>query len=93
MLRIFSKFQDFYDCTIGSFAESEVAIHRETKTHEIPTKDIVPLGDFDAEWDYIFENKYGRCHGHYPVAMIGFCGKWYFFKYGTTKESNYKELL
>ena len=92
MLRIFSKFQDYYDYAIGSFVESDIVIHRDTKTHDIQTKDIVPLGDFDAKWDYIFENKHGKCHGHYPVAMIGFCGKWYFFKYKNTVESNYKEL-
>lgn len=92
MLRIFSKFQDYYDCTIGSFTESDVVIHRETSVFNVQSKNLEALGDFDAKWDYIFENKHGKCHGHYPVAMIGFCGKWYFFKYETTKEFGYKEL-
>lgn len=81
MLRIFSKFQDYYDCTIGSFAESDIVIHRDTKTYHVLEKELEPLGDFDGKWDYIENGSRGKIFCYHYIGMVGFCGKWYFFTY------------
>lgn len=78
-MKIFSKFRDYYDCTLGSFLESDVVIHRETKNNFIRTGEVEELGNFDAKWNYIFDGYYGKTYGHKNLYMIGFCGKWYFF--------------
>ena len=88
MLRIFSKFQDYYDCTIGSFNESDVVIHRNTKDNFIRSGEVESLGNFDGKLAYIFDGRYGKTFGHKYLHMIGFCGKWYFF----TEERDYYHI-
>lgn len=49
-MKIYSKFQDYYDCALGSFLESDVTVSRNTSHETLRTKDIPSLGDFDARW-------------------------------------------
>ena len=72
MLKIYSKFQDYYDSAIGSFVDSDVVINRKQETLHIPYRETSSLGDFRPEWH---ENSYS---GFYK--MVGVCGKWYFLK-------------
>ena len=39
-MKIFSKFQDYYDSTLGSFLESDVVVYRKTSTINVPYKEI-----------------------------------------------------
>ena len=79
-MKLFSKFQDYYDCTLGSFLESDVVIRRETETHKVSHKEFAPLGNFEGKWNYEYEGRFGKTYSTWAMHMIGFCGKWYFFK-------------
>ena len=79
-MKLFSKFQDYYDCTLGSFLESDVVIRRETETHDVSPKEFAPLGNFEGKWNYMYEGRFGKTYSTWLMHMIGFCGKWYFFK-------------
>lgn len=80
MLRLFSKFQDYYDCALGSFTESDVTIHRDTKENFMLSGEVESLGNFDGKLAYIHErSNHTKIYTHMYLNMIGFCGKWYFF--------------
>ena len=79
-MKLFSKFQDYYDCTLGSFLESDVVIRRETEIHKVSPKEFAPLGNFEGKWNYSYEGRFGKTYSTWIMHMIGFCGKWYFFK-------------
>lgn len=78
-MKIFSKFQDYYDSALGSFVESEVIINRKRTEVKVPYKDMPDLGEFDGSWDIKKTGKFGTSYSTIPISMVGFCGKWYFF--------------
>ena len=85
-MKIYSKFQDYYDCALGSFLESDVIVSRNTSHETLRTKDIPSLGDFDARWtvkEQVSSN-HAR-YSHKTIGMIGFCGKWFYFIYENDK--------
>lgn len=91
-MKLFSKFQDYYDSTIGSFTESDVVVNRKQTTVEISYKDLESLGDFRGDWNYKKETNRGTTFCHQPIALVGFCGKWYFFKY-TYPDTNNRDTI
>ena len=44
-MKIYSKFQDYYDSALGSFIESEVVYNRSQETDIISLMDIPDLGE------------------------------------------------
>lgn len=86
-MKIYSKFQDYYDSALGSFWESDVIVNRKQSTVQIPYKDMESLGDFRGEWNYIEKGPSGTTYGGKPISMIGFCGHWYFFKHNKLLDS------
>lgn len=86
-MKIYSKFQDYYDSALGSFMASEVVVNRKQSSVQVPYKDMESLGDFRGEWNYIEKVKFGTSYGSYPISMIGFCGHWYFFKHNKLLDS------
>lgn len=86
-MKIYSKFQDYYDSALGSFWESDVIVNRKQSTVQIPYKDMESLGDFRGEWNYIEKGPFGTTYGGKPISIIGFCGHWYFFKHNKLLDS------
>ena len=86
-MKIYSKFQDYYDSALGSFMASEVVVNRKQSSVQVPYKDMESLGDFRGEWNYIEKVKFGTSYGGKPISMIGFCGHWYFFKHNKLLDS------
>ena len=78
-MKIYSKFQDYYDCALGSFIESDVQVHRVKSTVVENYKSMPDLKDFDGGWNYHTHDRYGHSFGSVRLHMIGFCGTWYFF--------------
>jgi len=79
-MKIFSKFQDYYDSALGCFLESDVKVIRNTNYEEFRVKDVPSLGDFDAKWTIKEELPSGNTRfTHTVIRMVGFCGKWYYF--------------
>lgn len=79
MLKIHSKFQDYYDSALGSFTESDVSVIRKKSVAEIYLKDLPDFGEFDGKWDVVRKNRYGTAYGYRQVVLVGFCGIWYYF--------------
>jgi len=73
-LKIYSKFQDYYDSALGSFMESDVEFNRTTSTVKVKSNDVENLGNFDGRWNIHKD----RTYSHSIIHMVGFCGKWYF---------------
>ena len=80
-MKIFSKFQDYYDSALGSFLDSDVAVYRKTSTINVPYKEIPRLGNYDFSYEVVKDINGRKQYGKLPVHMIGFCGTWYFFVY------------
>jgi hypothetical protein len=79
-MKIFSKFQDYYDSALGCFLESDVKVMRNTKDEKVLAKSMPKLGDFDARWIIREELPNGNTRISYKViGMVGFCGKWFYF--------------
>ena len=78
-MKIHSNFQDYYDCALGSFLESDVVVNRKEKTEKVYYKEISRLGEFDFNWDIQKKTKFGTSFSYIPIHSVGFCGKWYFF--------------
>ena len=91
-MKIFSKFQDYYDSTLGSFLESDVVVYRKTSTINVPYKEIPHLGDYVFSYEVIREVNGKTQYGKLPVHIIGFCGTWYFFVYAEDKEGNFTKI-
>lgn len=91
-MKIFSKFQDYYDSTLGSFLESDVVVHRKESTVQVPYKDIPPIGNSEFSYKVVREINGRKQYGRIPFHMIGFCGTWYFFIYAEDKEGNFTRI-
>jgi len=91
-MKIFSKFQDYYDSTLGSFLESDVVVHRKQSTIYIPYKDISFLGETELVYEVIRKINGRTQFGKIPIHMIGFCGTWYFFIYAEDNEGNFTRI-
>ena len=78
-MKIYSKFQDYYDCALGSFIESDVQVYRVQSTVVENYKSMPDLKDFDGRWNYHTHEQYGHAFGTEQLHMIGFCGTWYFY--------------
>ena len=78
-MKIHSNFQDYYDCALGSFLESEVVVNRKESTVKVHYNEISRLGEFDFNWDIKKKTKFGTTFSYIPIHAVGFCGKWYFF--------------
>lgn len=79
-MKIFSKFQDYYDSALGCFLESDVKVMRNTKDEKVLAKSMPKLDDFDAKWIIREELPNGNVRiSHKVIGMVGFCGKWFYF--------------
>lgn len=86
MLRIFSKFQDYYDSAIGSFVDSDVVISRIPNAVHEKYSDIPDMKEFDGTWNCHRRNTYSNIDIH----LLGFCGTWYYFIHDDGSSIAYK---
>ena len=91
-MKIFSKFQDYYDSALGSFLDSDVAVYRKTSTINIPYKEIPRLGNYDFSYEVVKDINGRKQYGKLPIHMIGFCGIWYFFVYAQDRRGFFNKL-
>lgn len=91
-MKIFSKFQDYYDSALGSFLDSDVAVYRKTSTINVPYKEIPRLGNYDFSYEVVKDINGRKQYGKLPVHMIGFCGTWYFFVYAQDRRGFFNKL-
>ena len=91
-MKIFSKFQDYYDSALGSFLDSDVAVYRKTSTINIPYKEIPRLGNYDFSYEVVKDINGRKQYGKLPIHMIGFCGTWYFFVYAQDRRGFFNKL-
>lgn len=91
-MKIFSKFQDYYDSALGSFLDSDVAVYRKTSTINVPYKEIPHLGNYDFSYEVVKDINGRKQYGKLPVHMIGFCGTWYFFVYAQDRRGFFNKL-
>ena len=91
-MKIFSKFQDYYDSALGSFLDSDVAVYRKTSTINIPYKEIPRLGNYDFSYEVVKDINGRKQYGKLPIHMIGFCGTWYFFVYAQDSRGFFNKL-
>lgn len=81
-MKIYSKYQDYYDSALGSFLESDVIVNRQEKSVNIG-KSEYPLLCYNAlpKWESnqkeVMFNNCKTTEG-YNITLIGFCGQWYF---------------
>ena len=78
-MKIFSKFQDYYDCALGSFLESDVTVSRKHLVVEERYAAMPDMKEFDGDWDYRRKGRYNYIYASTQIYMIGFCGTWYFY--------------
>lgn len=91
-MKIFSKFQDYYDSALGSFLDSDVAVYRKTSTINVPYKEIPQLGNYDFSYEVVKDINGRKQYGKLPIHMIGFCGTWYFFVYAQDRRGFFNKL-
>ena len=91
-MKIFSKFQDYYDSALGSFLDSDVAVYRKTSKINVPYKEIPHLGNYDFSYEVIRDVNGIKQYSKLPVHMIGFCGTWYFFVYAQDRRGFFNKL-
>lgn len=91
-MKIFSKFQDYYDSALGSFLDSDVAVYRKTSTINVPYKEIPRLGNYDFSYEVVKDINGRKHYGKLPIHMIGFCGTWYFFVYAQDRRGFFNKL-
>ena len=91
-MKIFSKFQDYYDSALGSFLDSDVAVYRKTSKINVPYKEIPHLGNYDFSYEVIKDINGRKQYGKLPIHMIGFCGTWYFFIYAQDRRGFFNKL-
>ena len=91
-MKIFSKFQDYYDSALGSFLDSDVAVYRKTSTINVPYKEIPRLGNYDFSYEVVKDINDRKQYGKLPIHMIGFCGTWYFFVYAQDRRGFFNKL-
>lgn len=91
-MKIFSKFQDYYDSALGSFLDSDVAVYRKTSTINVPYKEIPRLGNYDFSYKVVKDINGRKQYGKLPIHMIGFCGTWYFFVYAQDRRGFFNKL-
>lgn len=91
-MKIFSKFQDYYDSALGSFLDSDVAVYRKTSTIDVPYKEIPRLGNYDFSYEVVKDINGRKQYGKLPIHMIGFCGTWYFFVYAQDRRGFFNKL-
>ena len=91
-MKIFSKFQDYYDSALGSFLDSGVAVYRKTSTIDVPYKEIPRLGNYDFSYEVVKDINGRKQYGKLPIHMIGFCGTWYFFVYAQDRRGFFNKL-
>ena len=79
-LKIYSKFQDYYDSAQGSFTESETVYDRKQEISELSLQDVPSLGEeFFPSYMETVKGPDGKetkedCY----VIMLGFCGNYYY---------------
>lgn len=78
-MKIYSKFQDYYDCALGSFTESDVTVSRKHSVVEEHYNAMPDLKEFNGTWDYRRTIRYNYVYGSTQIHMLGFCGTWYFY--------------
>ena len=91
-MKIFSKFQDYYDSALGSFLDSDVAVYRKTSTINVPYKEIPRLGNYDFSYEVVKDINGRKQYGKLPIHMIGFCGTWYFFVYAQDRRGFFNKF-
>ena len=91
-MKIFSKFQDYYDSALGSFLDSDVEVYRKTSTINVPYKEIPRLGNYDFSYEVVKDINGRKQYGKLPIHMIGFCGTWYFFVYAQDRRGFFNKL-
>ena len=91
-MKIFSKFQDYYDSALGSFLDSDVAVYRKTSRINVPYKEIPQLGNYDFSYEVVKDINGRKQYGKLPIHMIGFCGTWYFFVYAQDRRGFFNKL-
>lgn len=91
-MKIFSKFQDYYDSALGSFLDSDAAVYRKTSTINVPYKEIPRLGNYDFSYKVVKDINGRKQYGKLPIHMIGFCGTWYFFVYAQDRRGFFNKL-
>ena len=91
-MKIFSKFQDYYDSALGSFLDSDVAVYRKTSKINVPYNEIPHLGNYDFSYEVIRDVNGIKQYSKLPVHMIGFCGTWYFFIYAQDRRGFFNKL-
>ena len=78
-MKIYSNFKDYYDCALGSFAESNIKIVRKQSTVFEYYRDMPDMKAFDGEYDVVKRLNHGTQYKFEQLHMIGFCGTWYFY--------------
>ena len=91
-MKIFSKFQDYYDSALGSFLDSDVAVYRKTSKINVPYNEIPRLGNYDFSYEVVKDINGRKQYGKLPIHMIGFCGTWYFFVYAQDRRGFFNKL-
>lgn len=81
-MKIFSKYQDYYDSALGSFMESDVVIHRQEKEIDIgriefPLLCYNKIPQWERDKREIVDHNIKTTIGH-DITLIGFCGQWFF---------------
>lgn len=78
-MKIYSKFQDYYDSALGSFVDSDVVYNRKQETAVFPLSTIPNLGKefFPKYSDYEVLDHRGNPEEN-VVILVGFCGKYYY---------------
>jgi len=78
-MKIYSNFKDYYDCSLGSFVESNVEIVRKQNTATEFYNSMPDMKSYDGEYNVVQCSIYGTQYSFKQIHMIGFCGTWYFY--------------
>lgn len=95
-MKIFSKFNDYYDSALGSFIDSDVVFYRKNETitihvNDFPESVLSHIDMYDYSWSYHKRSLYGNS----VIHLIGLCGKWYYYAWvdGVRKYVTYDEIV
>ena len=95
-MKIFSKFNDYYDSALGSFIDSDVVFYRKNETitihvNDFPESVLSHIYMYDYSWSYHKHSLYGDS----VIHLIGLCGKWYYYVWidGVRKYVTYDEIV
>lgn len=87
-MKIFSKFQDYYDCALGSFTESDVTVSRKHSVVEERYETMPDMKEFDGFWRFRRKGQCNFLYGSTHIHMVGFCGTWYFYIWDSDDKDN-----